>query len=161
MERRSESEHADSLLDFDDLHLSGSPQQLGRGVRQLTGDRGRAASELDTPPGSPPQDSTPRPALSRVSSGVMDIPNSAGAGEEEARAPLVGPCPLPDPPDPGGEDTPGDGGTPRKLGPSDFVILSLVGQGAFGKVFQVQRREGGRVFAMKGALQLPPPPASP
>jgi len=38
---------------------------------------------------------------------------------------------------------------PRKLAPGDFTILSLVGQGAFGKVFQVQSKHDGRILAMK------------
>ena len=41
------------------------------------------------------------------------------------------------------------GGASSKLTPGDFDILSLVGQGAFGKVFQVQHRATGRIFAMK------------
>ncbi|KAF8056117.1 ATPK2 [Scenedesmus sp. PABB004] len=36
-----------------------------------------------------------------------------------------------------------------KLGPQDFEILRVVGQGAFGKVFQVRARSSGRVYAMK------------
>eukprot|EP00775_Hariotina_reticulata_P010697 gene10697-10854_t len=36
-----------------------------------------------------------------------------------------------------------------KLGPQDFEILRVVGQGAFGKVFQVRARASGKVFAMK------------
>ena len=40
-------------------------------------------------------------------------------------------------------------GTRRKLGPEDFELLRVVGQGAFGKVFQVRKRDTGEVFAMK------------
>lgn len=36
-----------------------------------------------------------------------------------------------------------------KLGPQDFEILKVVGQGAFGKVFQVRQRGTGKVYAMK------------
>eukprot|EP00887_Chlorella_sp_A99_P003629 scaffold7.g3629.t1 len=36
-----------------------------------------------------------------------------------------------------------------KLGPSDFEMLRVVGQGAFGKVFQVRKRDTGEIFAMK------------
>eukprot|EP00879_Flechtneria_rotunda_P007007 GHRR01007356.1.p1 GENE.GHRR01007356.1~~GHRR01007356.1.p1 ORF type:complete len:309 (+),score=95.71 GHRR01007356.1:311-1237(+) len=39
--------------------------------------------------------------------------------------------------------------TQPKLGPHDFEILRVVGQGAFGKVFQVRARASGKVFAMK------------
>lgn len=42
----------------------------------------------------------------------------------------------------------GSSGRPR-ITPQDFDILSLVGQGAFGKVFQVQHRASGRIYAMK------------
>ena len=39
---------------------------------------------------------------------------------------------------------------PRKrLTPDDFEMLCLVGQGAFGKVFQVRKKDTGSVYAMK------------
>jgi ribosomal protein S6 kinase beta len=41
------------------------------------------------------------------------------------------------------------GGQKQKLGPEDFELLRVVGQGAFGKVFQVRKRDTGEVFAMK------------
>lgn len=41
------------------------------------------------------------------------------------------------------------GDKPRRLGPDDFELLKIVGQGAFGKVFQVRKRDTGEVFAMK------------
>ncbi|KAH7405522.1 hypothetical protein KP509_15G073900 [Ceratopteris richardii] len=37
----------------------------------------------------------------------------------------------------------------KKLGPQDFKLLRVVGQGAFGKVFQVQEIETGEIYAMK------------
>ena len=37
----------------------------------------------------------------------------------------------------------------RKLGPEDFELLRVVGQGAFGKVFQVRKKDTGEIFAMK------------
>ena len=37
----------------------------------------------------------------------------------------------------------------RKLTPDDFDILKLVGQGAFGKVFQVRKKDSGGIYAMK------------
>lgn len=40
-------------------------------------------------------------------------------------------------------------GVHRRLGPNDFDLLRVVGQGAFGKVFQVRKRDTGEVFAMK------------
>jgi len=33
--------------------------------------------------------------------------------------------------------------------PDDFEILAVVGQGAFGKVFQVRKKDSGEIFAMK------------
>ncbi|GBF95208.1 serine threonine kinase [Raphidocelis subcapitata] len=36
-----------------------------------------------------------------------------------------------------------------RVGPRDFDILRVVGQGAFGKVFQVRHRGSGRLYAMK------------
>jgi len=41
------------------------------------------------------------------------------------------------------------GGNTRKLCPEDFELLRVVGQGAFGKVFQVRKKDTGEVFAMK------------
>jgi p70 ribosomal S6 kinase len=37
----------------------------------------------------------------------------------------------------------------KRLSPDDFEMLCLVGQGAFGKVFQVRKRDTGSVYAMK------------
>ena len=37
----------------------------------------------------------------------------------------------------------------KRLTPDDFEMLCLVGQGAFGKVFQVRKRDTGAVYAMK------------
>ena len=37
----------------------------------------------------------------------------------------------------------------KKLSPEDFEILKLVGQGAFGKVFQVKKKDSGVIYAMK------------
>ena len=39
--------------------------------------------------------------------------------------------------------------TRKKLTPDDFEMLCLVGQGAFGKVFQVRKKDSGSVYAMK------------
>lgn len=36
-----------------------------------------------------------------------------------------------------------------QVGPSDFQLLRVVGQGAFGKVFQVQHKITKKVYAMK------------
>ena len=37
----------------------------------------------------------------------------------------------------------------HRVSPADFEVLKVVGQGAFGKVFQVRKRDGGRIYAMK------------
>ena len=42
-----------------------------------------------------------------------------------------------------------DANAQRKLSPEDFDILKLVGQGAFGKVFQVRKKDSGAIYAMK------------
>ncbi|CAG9467248.1 unnamed protein product [Pedinophyceae sp. YPF-701] len=51
------------------------------------------------------------------------------------------------------QDGPSPGRPPRapptRLGLEDFDILCVLGQGAFGKVFQVRRVDTGRVYAMK------------
>ena len=39
-----------------------------------------------------------------------------------------------------------DGG---RIGPQDFELLRIVGQGAFGKVFQVQHHQTHAIYAMK------------
>lgn len=39
--------------------------------------------------------------------------------------------------------------TKRRLGPNDFELMRVVGQGAFGKVFQVRKRDTQEIFAMK------------
>jgi tRNA A-37 threonylcarbamoyl transferase component Bud32 len=39
--------------------------------------------------------------------------------------------------------------TKRRLGPHDFELMRVVGQGAFGKVFQVRKRDTQEIFAMK------------
>lgn len=36
-----------------------------------------------------------------------------------------------------------------KIGPDDFDILCLVGEGAFGKVYQVTKKSTNEVYAMK------------
>lgn len=43
----------------------------------------------------------------------------------------------------------GEASSTRKLTPDDFDILKLVGQGAFGKVFQVRKKDSGGIYAMK------------
>ena len=128
------------------------------------------AAEFDSPPPSPP-DRPPPAGMRRASSGVIEIPqrDRGEAEEEEDRHILVGPSSLPD------EQPPVEAEEPQqRLTPDDFEILSLVGQGAFGKasslrtpaarggrltrrrlsssplqVFSVKKRSNGRVFAMK------------
>lgn len=46
-------------------------------------------------------------------------------------------------------DSNSGGETRQKLGPQDFELLRVVGQGAFGKVFQVRRKGSSDIFAMK------------
>lgn len=41
------------------------------------------------------------------------------------------------------------GSSAQRVGPQDFEILRVVGQGAFGKVFQVRHKESGQIYAMK------------
>ena len=49
------------------------------------------------------------------------------------------------------QEDPAAGSVPtrKRLTPDDFEMLCLVGQGAFGKVFQVRKRDSGSVYAMK------------
>ena len=48
-----------------------------------------------------------------------------------------------------GKEGKAGGGNTGKLCPEDFELLRVVGQGAFGKVFQVRKKDTGEVFAMK------------
>ncbi|KAF3762526.1 protein kinase activity protein [Cryphonectria parasitica EP155] len=41
------------------------------------------------------------------------------------------------------------GGEKRHYGPEDFMILRLIGKGTFGQVYQVRKRDTGRIYAMK------------
>jgi hypothetical protein len=141
-------------LDFEALFVSGgagSPHQGSfHSGSSPAGSPARNAALLESPPPSPPR--APAHPLTRVSSVGMDIP--AAEAEELSRAQLVGPSPVPAPPpdaagdddffpSPGLHDAGGAGGSDgRKLGPSDFTILSLVGQGAFGKVRGCSRSSG-------------------
>jgi len=123
---------AEQLDELDLLTGSSPPSTIGR-----VGSDKRPEVEW-SPPSSPPDNKPFGQPLARVSSGVMSIPTSAdGAGNEGARPQLVGPTQLPqvDPPavelgEAGAStqlDSP-DIGNPRKFTPSDFDILSLVGQ---------------------------------
>lgn len=42
-----------------------------------------------------------------------------------------------------------ENGMGEKLGPQDFELLRVVGQGAFGKVFQVKKKRTSEIYAMK------------
>ncbi|KAF2747381.1 kinase-like protein [Sporormia fimetaria CBS 119925] len=39
--------------------------------------------------------------------------------------------------------------TKKQFGPEDFEILKLIGKGTFGQVFQVRKKDTGRIYAMK------------
>lgn len=127
---------AEQLDELDLLTGSSPPSTIGR-----VGSDKRPEVEW-SPPSSPPDNKPFGQPLVRVSSGVMTIPTSAdGAGDEGARPQLVGPTQLPQVEPPAVELGSGsteagastqlhspDTGTPRKFTPSDFDILSLVGQ---------------------------------
>ena len=91
--------------------------------------------------------------------GAVDAQRTAVEVEEEAAAPAVASTDdevadaLDDVPAPTTSSSP-----PRTtlridpnkpVGPDDFEVLCVVGQGAFGKVFQVRRIGDGRIYAMK------------
>ena len=142
---------------FDALFVSGSPRPesgLSLGSSPAGSPARSAAVAEDEADDSPP--CSPRPTLARVCSGVMDIPAAADADEQALR--LVGPSALPTVP--GAEPAPDAeaDAEPRKLGPNDFTILSLVGQGAFGKV-RAQRWPAGRAAPEKYAAGFPGPEA--
>jgi hypothetical protein len=157
-------------LDFEALFVSGgagSPQQGSfHSGSSPAGSPSRSAPAFESPPASPPR--APAHPLTRVSSVGMDIP--AVEAEEQSRVQLVGPSPVPAPatdaagadviPSPRGLHDDADDGSGggdelggRKLGPSDFTILSLVGQGAFGKVRATVAR--GRRACRRSPLDRP------
>jgi hypothetical protein len=157
---QAHDEH-DGVGDLDDVFESslfvsggaGSPRQEAfHGGASPAGSPARgSALEQDSPPPSPP-----RRVLTRVSSVGMDIPATVDA-EESVRSPLVGPSPVPAAHDASADDAGAAqplaaGDEPRKLGPSDFTILSLVGQGAFGKV---RRRAAGASRQRTGYSAVP------
>lgn len=133
---------------FDALFVSGSSPRPDSAVSlgsSPAGSPARSAAVADEADDESPPCSPPRPTLARVCSGVMDIPAAADA-DEQARAPLVGPSVLPAPPPAPGADAEHaaeEVAEPRKLEPNDFTILSLVGQGAFGKVRAPGRTTAG------------------
>lgn len=101
--------------------------------------------EADTGPLSP------RSHLSPVSPGGLSLGSASSSPASPSGSPLhsaLPPCDLP--PNNSGEIA----GVPSefsnaKVGPADFTLMRVVGQGAFGKVFQVQKKDTGQVYAMK------------
>lgn len=103
--------------------------------------RREGSVEDDSPPSSPRE--LPSAGLRRVGSGSIAIPAPSTEDKTEERLVLVGPSSLlPQP-------SVADAERQARLTPEDFELLSLVGQGAFGKVFQVKKRSSGRIYAMK------------
>jgi len=45
--------------------------------------------------------------------------------------------------------SPGEEANVKPIGPDDFELLYLIGKGSFGKVFQVRKKDTGRIYAMK------------
>jgi serum/glucocorticoid-regulated kinase 2 len=37
----------------------------------------------------------------------------------------------------------------KTLGLEDFIMLNIIGKGAFGKVYRVKKKDTGKIFAMK------------
>lgn len=37
----------------------------------------------------------------------------------------------------------------RRIGPTDFDVIRLIGKGTFGQVYQVRKKDSGRIYAMK------------
>ena len=84
---------------------------------------------------SRPVESLAHPAAAATSDAAAGAAAAAAAGAAPAdRAPLL-PGPLPAP--------------AFTVQPSDFIILRVIGRGAYGKVLQVAHAASGRVYAMK------------
>lgn len=37
----------------------------------------------------------------------------------------------------------------RRIGPTDFEVIRLIGKGTFGQVYQIRKKDSGRIYAMK------------
>ncbi|KAL0039247.1 hypothetical protein WJX77_012674 [Trebouxia sp. C0004] len=94
---------------------------------------------------------SPRSHLSPVSPGGLSMVSASSSPGSTPESPVHSALPPSDmPPNQSGEIA----GQPSnlanaKVGPADFLLLRVVGQGAFGKVFQVQKKDTGQVYAMK------------
>ena len=88
---------------------------------------------------------TPQLARESAEALLVDTPEAAASGPPAAADGQDGTAGAAEARDGGSVSSPS---APR-MAPDDFEILSLVGQGAFGKVFQVQQRTTGRIYAMK------------
>ena len=92
-------------------------------------------------------------SASAPAASLCSLESGAGAGSDAARTPrrvssasasLSASAPVPAP-----ASSPPPAALPRAPQPSDFVLLRVIGRGAFGKVLQVAHRGSGRVYALK------------
>jgi len=84
----------------------------------------------------------PTPAPSRAESPPA-VPAAPAAPAARAKAPRAATESV------SATASPPPGALPRAPQPSDFVLLRVIGRGAFGKVLQVAHRGSGRIYALK------------
>jgi len=100
---------------------------------------------------------SPKPGLTRLpEKPVWDEPEAAVTASASTAADgitaLATGLTLSDSGDSGSEregDDQVEGRDGEKLGPQDFELLRVVGQGSFGKVFQVRKKDTSEIYAMK------------
>ncbi|PSC73894.1 Serine threonine-kinase 2 19 [Micractinium conductrix] len=142
----------DGELHFDDLQFGDDEGGSGRGSRaHSTASSAEASPQVSLVGPSPmPSPAKPSPAAAGLLLVQTEDPPSTGKGSAAAAAAALERATevVTHVETPASAELASTSGR-RKLGPTDFELLRIVGQGAFGKVFQVRKRDTGEIFAMK------------
>ena len=105
-----------------------------------------AVAAADAPADAPATADTTADDDDRPSASAADgAAHAEGPSASAAAIAAASPAPVPGVPAP--DALLGDASA--RVGPDDFTLLSVVGRGAFGKVFQVRKIDTGAVYAMK------------
>jgi p70 ribosomal S6 kinase len=94
---------------------------------------------------------SPRSHLSASPSGVFEDAEASSVTSSPAQQQALPPFQVPSFHGSPAAEQPGQpsSNANQKVGPADFELLRVVGQGAFGKVFQVRKKDTGVIYAMK------------